>query len=65
MKTYECVDIYNELEMCGGCVHMDSPNREVNLDGGRDCSAIPNVDAVRCQEGICLIGEYLPASLVR
>lgn len=65
MKTYECVDIYNELEMCGGCVHMDSPNGEVNLDGGRDCSAIPNVDAVRCQEGICLIGEYLPASLVR
>lgn len=57
LKTYECVDTDNELESCGGCVHMDSPHGEVNLDGGRDCSAIPNVDSVRCQEGKCLIGE--------
>ena len=28
-----------------------------NADGGRDCSAIPNVDKVRCRRGQCFIGK--------
>lgn len=28
-----------------------------NADGGRDCSAIPNVDKVRCRRGQCAIGK--------
>lgn len=57
VKSYECIDIDNDLESCGGCVSDDSPHGEVNLVGGRDCSAIPNIDAVRCQKGVCVIGQ--------
>jgi hypothetical protein len=57
VKSYECVDTSNSLESCGGCVHSDSLHGEVNMDGGRDCSTIPNVDSVRCKEGRCLIGQ--------
>ncbi|KAI0682807.1 hypothetical protein BC835DRAFT_1297864 [Cytidiella melzeri] len=64
LKTYECVDVQNELEKCGGCVHSDSPHGEVTLDGGRDCSAIPNVDSVRCQGGQCLIDSCMTGYVV-
>ncbi|EMD39679.1 hypothetical protein CERSUDRAFT_150331 [Gelatoporia subvermispora B] len=55
IKAYECIDIENDLETCGGCVANDSPFGYRNADGGRDCSAIPNVDAVRCLGGECLV----------
>lgn len=55
-RTYECVDTQNDLESCGGCVDNDSANGERNIKGGRDCSAIPNVDSVRCVRGQCVIG---------
>ena len=58
IKAYECIDIENDLETCGGCVANDSPFGYRNADGGRDCSAIPNVDAVRCLGGECLISEF-------
>ena len=51
------MDTDNELESCGGCVNNDSQNGEINAVGGRDCSAIPNVDAVRCTKGNCVIGQ--------
>ena len=57
LKAYECVDVQNDLESCGGCVMDDSPFGERTADGGRDCSAIPNVDAVTCRRGECVIRE--------
>ena len=56
-RSFECVDIQNDLESCGGCVDGDSWNGEKNGSGGRDCSAIPNVDSVHCARGECVIGE--------
>ncbi|EKM49722.1 uncharacterized protein PHACADRAFT_106717 [Phanerochaete carnosa HHB-10118-sp] len=58
-RSYECVDTQNDLESCGGCVDGDSWNGEPSAAGGRDCSAIPNVDSVRCAKGQCIIGELL------
>ncbi|KAI0345649.1 hypothetical protein BDW22DRAFT_1353201 [Trametopsis cervina] len=55
LKAYNCLDTLNELESCGGCVSNDSPDGEVNKSGGRDCSAIPYVDSVRCEGGKCVI----------
>lgn len=51
LTGYDCVDVENDLESCGGCVtHGQTSN-----DGGQDCSDIPWVNAVRCQKGRCLI----------
>ncbi|KAI0655600.1 hypothetical protein C8Q70DRAFT_422783 [Cubamyces menziesii] len=55
--VFECVDIRRDLEACGGCVYNDSPFGERTAAGGRDCSAIPNVDEVRCEKGQCIIRE--------
>ncbi|OBZ71303.1 Protein priA [Grifola frondosa] len=57
LRGYECVDIENDLESCGGCVSTDSQFGEHSADGGRDCSAIPNVDVVQCRSGKCLIDK--------
>ena len=58
LRAHECVDVRRDLESCGGCVYDDSPFGERTADGGRDCSAIPNVDSVTCKAGACVIGEY-------
>ncbi|KZT24401.1 hypothetical protein NEOLEDRAFT_1067431 [Neolentinus lepideus HHB14362 ss-1] len=51
---YECVNIASDIESCGGCV--DDPNfGKHGADGGRDCTAIPNVDDVTCSHGTCNI----------
>ncbi|KAI0633385.1 hypothetical protein C8Q77DRAFT_1259496 [Trametes polyzona] len=57
LKGYECVDVQNDLESCGGCVAHDSPFGERTAGGGRDCSAIPNADGVRCVDGACVIAK--------
>ncbi|KAI8971151.1 hypothetical protein BD414DRAFT_510570 [Trametes punicea] len=57
VEARECVDVRRDLESCGGCVHNDSPFGERTAGGGRDCSAIPNVDDVRCVRGECVIGK--------
>ncbi|KAI0371128.1 hypothetical protein BV20DRAFT_965798 [Pilatotrama ljubarskyi] len=57
LKGYECVDVRNDLESCGGCVANDSPFGERTQAGGRDCSAIPHVDEVECSKGVCVIGK--------
>ena len=62
MDDFVCVDLRNDLESCGGCVSDDSPNGEFNRNGGRDCSAIPNIDTVSCQKGQCIIGEFCVAN---
>jgi hypothetical protein len=40
---------------CGGCVDRSLGGAR-SSDGGRDCSAIPNVDTVRCEARKCVIG---------
>ncbi|KAI0345798.1 hypothetical protein BDW22DRAFT_1353395 [Trametopsis cervina] len=57
LKGFECIDTQHELESCGGCVHNDSPDGEVNNRGGQDCSAITGVDTVRCVQGRCVIDK--------
>ncbi|KAI0770393.1 hypothetical protein C8Q74DRAFT_1369565 [Fomes fomentarius] len=57
LRAYECVDVRNDLESCGGCAANDSPFGERAADGGRDCSAIPNVDSVTCMGGECVIAK--------
>ncbi|OSD02490.1 hypothetical protein PYCCODRAFT_1467840 [Trametes coccinea BRFM310] len=57
--VFECIDVRRDLESCGGCVYNDSPFGERTAGGGRDCSAIPNVDIVRCDKGECMIGKCL------
>ncbi|EPQ61267.1 hypothetical protein GLOTRDRAFT_32348 [Gloeophyllum trabeum ATCC 11539] len=54
LYRYECVDIANDIESCGGCVD-DSRAGTPSTDGGRDCSAIPHVDDVSCSNGTCKI----------
>lgn len=44
---YECLDVYNNLEACGGC-----PGEE-----GVDCTAIYGVVDVQCKKGKCHISE--------
>ncbi|KAG8785049.1 hypothetical protein FRC12_018029 [Ceratobasidium sp. 428] len=55
----ECVDTFNTLDSCGGCVGPDDSFT------GKDCSAIPNVDKVGCERGQCKVVScregYAPA----
>ena len=64
LRAYECVDVRRDLESCGGCVYDDSPFGERSADGGRDCSAIPFVDAVACSAGQCIVCERFGFLLV-
>ncbi|KAF9566804.1 GCC2 and GCC3 family protein [Agrocybe pediades] len=73
--SYECVDIDNDLESCGGCISHGSLGERLEGEG-RDCSAIPNVKAVKCRQSRCVIescrhgfgrssdGEYCVAEAV-
>jgi hypothetical protein len=54
LSKYECVNVVSDLESCGGCVDRASPLAIVGA-ADRDCSAIPNVDAVSCANGQCVI----------
>ncbi|KPV73420.1 uncharacterized protein RHOBADRAFT_45997 [Rhodotorula graminis WP1] len=40
---FECVDTTSALEQCGACA----------AQGGVDCTALPNVAAVGCVQGVC------------
>ncbi|KAH8079682.1 hypothetical protein HD553DRAFT_130033 [Filobasidium floriforme] len=44
--TFECVDIANRLESCGGCISAGQ---------GRDCSEIEGADQVSCRAGDCVV----------
>ncbi|KAH6914452.1 hypothetical protein BKA70DRAFT_667128 [Coprinopsis sp. MPI-PUGE-AT-0042] len=50
---YDCVDVQNNLESCGGCPTYGA----ATLDGGKDCSAIPFVGDVRCYRAKCQVGS--------
>ncbi|KAG8936453.1 hypothetical protein FRC02_001871 [Tulasnella sp. 418] len=48
--AYECIDVANDLESCGGCIDFtNSPT------SGRDCTSIEGVDAVSCIQGKCVV----------
>ncbi|GHJ88021.1 hypothetical protein NliqN6_4423 [Naganishia liquefaciens] len=48
-KGFECVDVLNDIESCGGCVGRNMP--------GRDCSADVHAAVVSCINGECVISE--------
>ncbi|EMD35828.1 hypothetical protein CERSUDRAFT_138560 [Gelatoporia subvermispora B] len=54
--TWECVDTFNDLESCGGCV--------IPLGGGHasgvDCTALPGVADVACVAGTCVAHRCMP-----
>ncbi|WVQ70283.1 uncharacterized protein L199_008509 [Kwoniella botswanensis] len=54
--SYECIDIDNALESCGGCAHGDfEDSRLYNHNAGIDCTSLSGVSL--CVE--CLVtGEY-------
>jgi hypothetical protein len=56
LSQYECVNVASDLESCGGCVDRANPL----ASAGRDCSAIPNVDAVSCANSACVIEACKP-----
>ncbi|KAI0629838.1 hypothetical protein C8Q77DRAFT_270120 [Trametes polyzona] len=60
IRGYECVDVLNDLESCGGCVGLGDDAGAGAGEAGRDCSAIPNVDSVTCRRGTCVIGRCAP-----
>ncbi|WVQ98495.1 hypothetical protein IAU59_005621 [Kwoniella sp. CBS 9459] len=59
--SFECLDIKQELESCGGCLHGEfrpqihggdfGPSRS-----GIDCTSLPGVNplGITCQDGICV-----------
>lgn len=49
--SYECIDFATELESCGGCASVGE---------GLDCTAIPNVDSVGCEAGVCKVFSCNP-----
>ncbi|KAK8858861.1 hypothetical protein IAR55_003092 [Kwoniella newhampshirensis] len=53
--AYECVDIDNDLESCGGCLHGEYNN--VSAAVGQDCTAIgaAKVGGSTCTKGECVI----------
>ena len=54
---WDCVDTNNDPEMCGGCLSLDGVHGEAE---GQDCTAIPNVNIVKCKTGKCIIGKNTP-----
>jgi len=57
---FECVDVQNDLESCGGCVGEPDGSLDYDLSGV-DCSALPGVDRVRCVEGNCHVDSCAPS----
>ncbi|GHJ88016.1 hypothetical protein NliqN6_4418 [Naganishia liquefaciens] len=55
-KGYECIDIQNSLESCGGCVGRNLP--------GIDCSADVNAAEIACIRGRCVIAKCSPGYVV-
>jgi hypothetical protein len=63
ISKYECVNVQSDLESCGGCVDRANPLTSRGA-AGRDCSTIPNVDAVSCVNSACVIEACKPGYAV-
>ncbi|WWC87987.1 uncharacterized protein L201_002889 [Kwoniella dendrophila CBS 6074] len=51
---FECVDIENDVESCGGCTFASLSE---NQQQGQDCTALSNVIDVTCNIGKCFIQQ--------
>ncbi|WRT67585.1 uncharacterized protein IL334_004557 [Kwoniella shivajii] len=53
-NTYECIDIFSELESCGGCVNGLFDDQYQNATIGIDCTAAEGIamGAVTCTRGL-------------
>ncbi|WVF72445.1 hypothetical protein IAT40_007260 [Kwoniella sp. CBS 6097] len=58
--SYECLDVQQELESCGGCLHggfrTHSDQRPANTPQGVDCTRSLGVDprGITCEQGKCV-----------
>jgi len=50
-RAFECVNIQSDIESCGGCPSPLSSSAKK----GEDCTAIPNVLGVGCNQGVCSV----------
>ncbi|WOO84261.1 Protein priA [Vanrija pseudolonga] len=55
---FDCVDVDNDLESCGGCPSYGDDEDSVNARGV-DCSVLPGVASVACVKGECRVGSCL------
>jgi len=58
-RAWECINIVNDLESCGGCMYPLTAYSPI----GRDCSTIPGVADVSCLGGECVVQRCLPGYL--
>ncbi|KAK8853480.1 hypothetical protein IAR55_004187 [Kwoniella newhampshirensis] len=51
--AFECLDVADELESCGGCMNGDFGSDKISF--GVDCSALPGIapGGVTCTKGLC------------
>ncbi|KAH9974982.1 hypothetical protein BGW80DRAFT_1559459 [Lactifluus volemus] len=54
--AWECINIANNLESCGGCAMPLTPFTPI----GQDCSSLPGVADVACIMGECAVSRCLP-----
>ncbi|KAG8976077.1 hypothetical protein FRC05_004709 [Tulasnella sp. 425] len=52
---FDCVDIKNDPEQCGGCLLVEGVPKAFSGAAGQDCTAIPNVSIANCVKGKCII----------
>ncbi|KAF8632663.1 hypothetical protein AX17_004796 [Amanita inopinata Kibby_2008] len=54
---FECIDVDNSLDSCGGCMsaHSFPGDMEQVQQLGKDCSQLPNVLEVECTKRTCLV----------
>ncbi|WWC85466.1 uncharacterized protein L201_000330 [Kwoniella dendrophila CBS 6074] len=49
-SLFECINTQTDLESCGGCMIPAKGKL-----AGQDCTSIPNISAVSCQSGQCVV----------
>ncbi|KAG8711414.1 hypothetical protein FRC08_015923 [Ceratobasidium sp. 394] len=58
----ECINVLTTLDSCGGCVGPEGDDEPSST--GQDCSAIPHVNQVECEQGRCKVTScragYIP-----
>ena len=63
-QGFECVDLKADLKACGGCASVDRAYvnvRCVNMSAlmnppfSHDCTSIPGVQGVSCENGACVV----------
>ncbi|KAG8951648.1 hypothetical protein FRC04_005936 [Tulasnella sp. 424] len=52
---FDCVDIKNDPEQCGGCLPVEGVPKAFSGAAGQDCTAVPNASIANCVKGKCII----------